>query len=213
MKWQVNYAIKSIQESSRNASVQHIRDEAIQICIPSQPNVVAVISAANIISTEIAAQYRAEYPELDFLCGYRKECVWEGGAIDSLEGYAVGWGNIGTLISAIPTGSANSASHKNYFFAHRLIKQSRTVKCLVREFDRVVTVTIANGHAYRIGMIMEYEPTADVIRTFWERFGAIDIAWNINPNGNPTQKAIEAGQELGCKVLKWDELRVLLKGR
>jgi len=62
----------------------------------------------------------------------------------------------------------------------------------------------------RIGMIMEYEPTADVIRTFWDNFGPIDIAWNINPNGYPTQNAIAAADELGCRVMKWGELRKLL---
>jgi hypothetical protein len=60
---------------------------------------------------------------------------------------------------------------------------------------------------------MEYEPTADAIRTFWDRFGPIDIAWNINPNGNPTQNAIEAGADLGCEVMKWDELKIRLRNR
>ena len=74
-------------------------------------------------------------------------------------------------------------------------------------------MTLASGRTFRVGMIMEYEPTADAIRTFWDRFGAIDIAWNINPNGHPTQNAIEAGRSLGCEIMKWDELRVLLENR
>ncbi|MCG3823579.1 hypothetical protein I3263_03430 [Photobacterium damselae] len=62
-------------------------------------------------------------------------------------------------------------------------------------------------------MIMEYEPTADAIRTFWDEFGPIDVAWNINPNGSPTQKAIAAGNDLGCEVLKWEELKQLMRSR
>ena len=58
---------------------------------------------------------------------------------------------------------------------------------------------------------MEYEPTADVIRTFWDQFGPIDIAWNINPNGDPTHQAIQAGQDLGCQVVKWEELKRLMR--
>lgn len=60
-------------------------------------------------------------------------------------------------------------------------------------------------------MILEYEPTADAVRSLWEQFGAVDIAWNINPNGWPTPNAIAAGQELGCKVLKWEDLKPILK--
>ncbi|TPI21145.1 hypothetical protein FJW10_10135 [Mesorhizobium sp. B4-1-1] len=60
-------------------------------------------------------------------------------------------------------------------------------------------------------MIADYEPTADAVRTLWEQFGPIDIVWNINPNGSPSPEAIAAGQELGCEVMKWDELREYLR--
>jgi len=62
-------------------------------------------------------------------------------------------------------------------------------------------------------MIMEYEPTANAVRTLWERFGRIDVAWHINPNGNPTRSAIDAGRSLGCEVMTWDELKALLRSR
>ncbi|MNT78350.1 hypothetical protein D3C86_1745400 [compost metagenome] len=62
-------------------------------------------------------------------------------------------------------------------------------------------------------MVKEYEPTADTIRTLWDRFGQVDISWCINPNGFPRADAIEAGRELGCDVLQWEELKSVLKGR
>lgn len=157
--------------------------------------------------------HHADFPDLDFLCGYRKECIWEGGAIRCLESNTIGWGNAGTLGSAIYTGDVNTAAQNDYFFSYRLIRQIRSITNLDREFDRVFTMTLASGRTYRVGMIMEYEPTADAIRTFWDRFGPIDIAWNINPNGHPTQNAIEAGRGLGCEVMNWDELKVLLRNR
>lgn len=181
--------------------------------MPDRPDVVAVISAADTINAQLAMQYHTDFPDVDFLCGYRKECVWEGGAIRYLESNTIGWGNAGTLSSAIGTGDAKTAAHKGYFFSYRLIRQIRSVTNLEREFDRVFTMTLASGRTCRVGMIMEYEPTADAIRTFWDRFGPIDIAWNINPNGHPTQNAIEAGRSLGCEVMKWDELKVLLQNR
>ena len=181
--------------------------------MPDRADVVAVISAAYTINTELAMHYHADFPDMDFLCGYRKECIWEGGAIRYLESNTIGWGSAGTLSSAINAGDVNTAAHKDYFFSYRLIRQIRSVTNLDREFDRVFTMTLASGRTFRVGMIMEYEPTADAIRTFWDRFGAIDIAWNINPNGHPTQNAIEAGRSLGCEVMKWDELRVLLQNR
>ncbi len=60
-------------------------------------------------------------------------------------------------------------------------------------------------------MLADYEPTADAVRTLWGNFGPVEIVWNINPNGNPTPEAIGAGRELGCEVMKWDELKERLR--
>ena len=213
MSWQVNYALENIRKNHGAASAQQISDDAIKIVMPNGPEAIAVISAAPLISTEVATQYHSNYPVIDFLCGYRKECAWEGGAIKYLESRRIGWGSAGTLGSAIQSGNINIAAHKDYFFSYRLISQIKSITNLNREFDRVFTMTPPNGHSVRVGMIMEYEPTADAIRTFWDRFGPINIAWNINPNGHPTPNAIEAGRSLGCEVVKWEELREILRRR
>ncbi len=210
MNWQVSYAIKHLCENHGPAAAHHLRDDAIRIELPNRPIVVAVVSAAYVINVEIAAGYYSEFPEMDFLCGYRKTCIWEGTAISYLESKQVGWGSAGTLGSALRSGEVNTAGNKDYFFSYRLIRQIKSVTNLQREFDRVFTLTLANGSTLRVGMIMEYEPTADAIRTFWDRFGPIDIAWNINPNGYPTQNAIQAGLSLGCRVVKWEDLRKIL---
>src|SRR5471030_2030117 len=165
MNWQVSYASESISRTYQTATVQHIRDDAIRITIPGRPDVVAVISAAYTISAQLAAQYHADFPDVDFICGYRKECVWEGGAIGYLESNTIGWGNAGTLMSAVGAGDAKTATRKGYFFSYRLIRQIRSITNLNREFDRIFTMTLANGRTYRVGMILEYEPTADAVRT------------------------------------------------
>jgi len=213
MNWQVNFALKYIQDTHKDASVKHVCDNVLRITMPHKPAVVAVILADYTINTEMAMQYHTDFPDMNFLCGYRKECVWEGGAIRYLEDNAIGWGSAGTLSFAVYKGDARSAAHKDYFFSYRLIRQMKSITKIEREFDRVFTVTSAVGRTFRVGMIMEYEPTADAIRTFWDRFGPIDIAWNINPNGNPTQSAIKAGAELGCEVMKWDELKMRLQSQ
>lgn len=211
MNWQVNYALELIQATHGEASAQHITGDLIRITAPDHAEVLAIISDAYTINAELALHYHVEFSDIDFLCGYRKECIWEGEAIKYLESKRIGWGSAGTLLSAINTNNAKATSHKDYFFSHRLIRQIKSVTEVNREFDRVLTISLKNGRVFRIGMIMEYEPTADAIRTFWDKFGPIDIAWNINPNGHPTQNAIEAGQDLGCKVMKWSELSKLLR--
>lgn len=211
MSWQVNYALENIRKSHGAESAHQISDDAIKITVPNRPEAIAVILAEQLITSEIATQYHSNYPAMDFLCGYRKECAWEGGAINYLESKGIGWGSAGTLGSAIHAGDIKTAAHKEYFFSYRLIRQMRSISNLHREFDRVFTMTLSNGRSVRVGMISEYEPTADAIRTFWDRFGPISIAWNINPNGNPTPNAIEAGRSLGCEVVKWEQLREILK--
>lgn len=213
MRWQVNYAIENIRKNHGEGSAQHVHEDAIRITMPDRPDVVAVISDAYAINVGLAMQYHSDFPEMDFLCGYRKECVWEGAAITYLEHSRIGWGSAGTLGSALHAGDVKTAAHKDYFFSYRLIRQIKTVRTLDREFDRVFTMGLGDGRSFRVGMIMEYEPTADAVRTFWGQFGPIDIAWNINPNGHPTPNAIEAGRELGCKVVKWEELRAILRSQ
>ena len=212
MNWQINYALSNLRQARGVTSAEHVHGDAIRIIVRDQPDVLAVVSNAYTITAELAKQYHQEFPDMDFLCGYRKECVWEGEAIRYLEANTIGWGSAGTLSSAIPTGNAKTAAHKDFVFAFRLIRQLRCITNVVREFDRIITVSRASGRPLRIGMIIEYEPTADAVRSLWDRFGPVDIAWNINPNGNPTQNAIEAGRQLGCKVMKWDELKALLQG-
>lgn len=115
MSWQVDYVLAYIAEASR-MSAQRVEGELIRIEAKDQPDVLAVISAANKIDVATAASYREKYPEMDFLCGYRQACVWPGDTIEYLQGARIGWGSAGTLTSAVLDGKANTASHKTYFF-------------------------------------------------------------------------------------------------
>lgn len=209
MKWQVKYALAKIAEQGR-LTAEHIDGELIRIVTPDQPDVLAAISASYKIDAATAASYPEKYPDMDFLCGYRSACIWHGDAIKFLEKARVGWGNSGTLTSAALDGDANTASHKTYRFSDRLLRQYGRVRDVSREFDRIHRVTLRSGPSLRIGMLADYEPTADAVRSLWEDFGPLDIVWNINPNGNPSAEAIDAGRELGCEVIKWDQLKEYL---
>jgi hypothetical protein len=210
VNWQVTRALAYIAEQPR-LSAQHVVGELIRIEVEDQPDVLAVISAANEIDAATATSYREKHSEMDFLCGYRKTCVWPGDTIEYLQGAGVGWGSAGTLISAAYDGEANTASHKTYFFSDRLLRQYGRVQELSREYDRIYRITLRTGTVLRIGMIADYEPNADAVRSLWDKFGPVDIVWNINPNGDPSPEAIDVGTELGCKVVKWEELKERLR--
>lgn len=206
MNWQTKYALASLAEE-RCLTAEHLGGDVIRITTQNRPDVLAAITSIEVVSLATAVQYRKQAEGLDFLCGYRAKCVWEGGAILYLEENRVGWGNFGTLVSAALDGDANSAAHKVYKFSDRLLRQYGRVQKVDREFDRIHRVTLRSGATFRIGMIADYEPTAEEVRTLWERFGPVDIVWNINPNGTPQPEASQAGRELGCEVMKWDELK------
>lgn len=189
MTWQVNYALEILGRDKSVISMEREGNAAIKIAVKNQPHVVAVISDAELIDATSASHYHATYPNMDFLCGMRKTCVWDGGAIEYVERNSIGWGSIGTLGSALPKGNVKSSSHKEFAFSDRLLRQQGNVKAVEREFDRVHTVTVKSGRKIRIGMIREYEPTSDHVRSLWDQFGPVDVAWNINPNGRITQRA------------------------
>ncbi|GGC92610.1 hypothetical protein [Chelatococcus reniformis] len=210
MNWQVKYALANIAEQGQ-LTAEYVHGELIRIVTPDQPDVLAAISAANEIDAATAANYQQKYPDMDFLCGYRSACIWRGDAIKYLEDARVGWGSFGTLTSAALDGDANTASHKAYRFSDRLLRQYGPVRDVSREFDRIHRVALRSGTSLRIGMLADYEPTADAVRSLWADFGPLDIVWNINPNGNPSAEAIDAGRELGCEVMKWDQLKEHLR--
>ena len=212
MNWQIKYALANFNDPPVGRSTaEHLEGDLIKILTQNQPDVLAAISPNDTISLAVATHYKDLFPRLDFLCGFRSACVWEGDAIEYLEQNSVGWGSLGTLGSAALDGNANTASHKTYKFCDRLLRQYGLVREVVREFDRIYHVRLKNGASLRIGMIAEYEPTADAVRSLWDRFGPVDIMWNINPNGNPTPDAAAAGSDLGCEVVKWDDLKDLMK--
>ena len=94
MNWQVKYALENINNHfKRTGSAEHVADDAIRISIHDRPDTLVIISASYEITLEIAKQYHEKFPDLDFLCGYRKECVWTGEAINYLSNAKVGWGN------------------------------------------------------------------------------------------------------------------------
>jgi hypothetical protein len=206
MNWQIKYALATFAKPGQS-SAEHIGGEVIRIMTEDRPDVLAAITTVETVDEATAARYREQVEGLDFLCGYRAECIWEGEAIQYLEGNRVGWGSFGTLCSAALDGNANSAPHKVYKFSDRLLRQYGRVAKVDREFDRIHRIALRSGTMFRIGMIADYEPTANEVRSLWERFGPVDIVWNINPNGTPQPEANEAGRELGCEVMKWDELK------
>lgn len=206
VNWQISYALANFAKPGRSTA-EHVEDDLIKVVTQNQPDVLAAILPDETIDMATAVRYREQFPRLDFLCGYRGSCVWEGDAIRYLEENRVGWGNLGTLCSAALDGNANTSSHKVYKFSDRLLRQYRRVAQVVREFDRVHRVSLKGGVTLRIGMIADYEPTADAVRSLWARFGPVDIVWNINPNGSPSVEAVDAGRELGCEVTKWDGLK------
>lgn len=210
VNWQVNYALANVKKQI-GSTAEHVEGELIRIITPEQPDVLAAISAADAINAETVVRYMENHPDLDFLCGYRKTCIWHGEGIQILEDAGIGWGSFATLCSGAREGDANTASHKTYKFSYRLLGQYGPVTEVHREFDRICQVSLKSGSSVRIAMLADYEPTADAVRTLWGNFGPVEIVWNINPNGNPTPEAIGAGRELGCEVMKWDELKERLR--
>jgi hypothetical protein len=75
MHWQVKYALANINTGDGRSSAVHVQNDIVSITTEEQPDVSAAISGASLITYELAKQYVQENPDIDFLCGYKKECV------------------------------------------------------------------------------------------------------------------------------------------
>ncbi|MEO0437312.1 MAG: hypothetical protein AAF098_10425 [Pseudomonadota bacterium] len=199
MTWATQYALQNLGDADRMQATQ-LNDEVLQIASDDKPTVLAFISPAEEIDLQGAQAITEINPDIDFLCGYRKRCLWHGDAIEFLEQQRVGWGSFGTLTSAVLDGDANLAGHKTFRFVYRVFTQMGGVR-VQREYDRVIVVTRGDGKRIRVSFAENYEPTADVVRELWTKCGPSDVICNINPNGRPTAGAHEAAKRLGTIVL------------
>ncbi len=211
MSWATNYALENIAERG-DISADLISENVIVLKADNKPDVMAYISDAHSIEYDSAGAMAASHPEIDFVCGYRKNCIWHGDAITYLKSQSIGWGSFGTLTSALLDGDANLAEHKVFRFAARAIRQMGGIT-FEREYDRVIKVTNNYGKNKRIAFAEDYDPTADVVRKIWEKFGPVDVICNINPNGRPTSGAHSAAEELGTKILKLGETMSVISKR
>lgn len=211
MNWAIKYALENLAERD-DISADLVADNVIVLRADNTPDVVAYISDAHSIEYSSVGTMAASHPEIDFICGYRKTCIWHGDAIAYLKTQSIGWGSFGTLTSALFDADANIAEHKVFRFAARAIRQMGGIVC-EREYDRIVNVTNGYGKSMRIAFAEDYDPTADVVRKLWEKFGPVDVICNINPNGRPTSGAHSAAEELGTKILKLGETMSIISKR
>ena len=65
MNWQIKYALEHFKGEPKVSTAEHVRNDTIRIFTPNQPDVLAVLSTAETLSSEIAHQYHAEEPEMD----------------------------------------------------------------------------------------------------------------------------------------------------
>jgi hypothetical protein len=154
MTWQIRFALEYLQRNAGLNSAEHIRDDAIKIKLHDGSEIIAIISATYKMTTELAAQYHVDFPNMSFICGYRKECIWEGGGIRYVQENKIGWGNAGSLSDAVESGDFINTEHKLYFFSYRLIRQMRSIINLDREYDRVFTMSLKNGSSYCSGTVI-----------------------------------------------------------
>lgn len=214
MMWQVNYFLRNLEENNLGIIAEHLEDVFVSVKHKSIPPEVVAILAEYEIDIDTVEKYYQKNSELAFICGYRKQCIWHNEALEYLEQHSIGWGNSGTLITALTRDEVRIASHKDYVFATRLLHQTKSlIRHVERHYHCVFTITNKAGKKYKLAMALEYEPTADAVRTLWDKFGPFDVCWNINPNGSPTSKAIKAGEQLGCDVVKWEELKDILASK
>ena len=80
MNWPIKYALANLAKE-RLSSAKHVEGNLIKVMTKNQLDVLAAILSDDTIDMATSAQYRELYPEMDFLCGYRSGCVWEGDAI------------------------------------------------------------------------------------------------------------------------------------
>lgn len=211
MSWAADSALDFIS-NKKLADAEKIDTSVIRLSTEMMPDVDAYISGLHEIDDAEVTRIMSSHSGIDFICGYRNSCIWHGDAISTLAENNIGWGNLGTLLSATADGNANVAEHKVFKWASDALKRLGGLQ-VEREYDRVFNIVRSNGTLFRLVMSKEYEPSADIMRELWKRFGPFDAVYNIDPNVRPTGGGYEVARELGIEILGHSEMFSRIRGR
>lgn len=138
-----------------------------------------------------------------FVVNIPKNGRFTGTALSLAQAESVAIGGVGDLYRAVNREQPNEYVCPNTEFRDRGLRQHSHVSGFTKQFDRCYVVHRHGLPDLRVVFIHEYELTADHVRTAVDRYGAIEVLVNTDPNARASKIADDTASQLGFPILQW----------
>jgi hypothetical protein len=198
---QSNWLVGVLPQHDSVTNAERIGRRMVRIERKEMPPVIVGILSANPVSPTDLEDLLATLPRPDFILNIPNNAAWTGEAIAKLEAEGIAFGKMYDLYRGLSREEDLSAYRNPEFgFAERLLKQHRNVASLTRLSDRAYRVHRFRGNDVVVALSQDYEVTADVVRTAFERHKPFDVLFKTNPYGRISREGWAVAEALGIQV-------------
>jgi hypothetical protein len=162
----------------------------------------AIFGQSKITGSDVAFAIQ-QAPDAAFVANVPGASIIDGSAWECAKSNAVGLGRLGDLMRAIRHPDVRGYIHPETRFVERGLVQHSAVSHFRRLDDVRYEVQRHGMPSLVVAMVNDYEVTADVIRSTWERYGPFSILVATNPNSRETGSSMQVASGLNVGVLKW----------
>lgn len=145
-------------------------------------------------------------PGLKFVSNIPRNSVIDGSAWTHAAARQVGLGRMGDLMRALREPDVAAYQNPEIRFIERGLRQHSAVADFRRLDDVRYEILRSGMPTLLVAMLNNYEVTADVVRSAWDKYGPFEVAVATNPNARETTSAAVAASALNVGVLRWGQL-------
>lgn len=146
----------------------------------------------------------------EFVVNVPSKAIWRGDAIDVIHAAPAAFGTLGDLVKAAREEPVSSYRNKEYNFFDRAFRQHRSVKEVIRVYDRVYLLLRGKLPDITVTLIDAYDMSAEDIRNAYDTYGRFDAAVKTTSYGSITSAASEAATNIGAEAFKFRDLMARL---
>lgn len=199
----IPWVLDKIKESEIVDRIEKVNSVVYDVYRSGLPNVRLLISNIKAETYNDVEDQLSVCPDIDFVLNVPTAVYWSREAIGAVRQRGVGYGKIPDLSAAMKTRAIGDFVTREWVFIERGLKQSKAVEhfdCVAEGLYRIKRV---GRRELLVGIIDEYEVTANAVRSAGEIFGEIDVVVNRHPLGRSTTAATAVASELGVELYDW----------
>lgn len=193
----------NLRKAKGVSKVEVISDQVLRVSRSKyDPFIAGIVSVACVEAGTVRTLVKSELG-VEIIANVPKESYWTGGALRLAHDNNIATGGYNDLFRVIDLQDVRDFRPRETEFIERGLRQHDRISSFERVHDRLYRISRNGLPDLKVAMLIEYELTADHLRTARDRYGQFSVAVITNPNGGATSSAEEAAQNMGVEILRW----------